>query len=263
MSEQGQDLAPKPRARSAPTPAGGSTATRSSARCRPRRPAADLRALPRRGRRRALHGYVEIPATMPGVTVNDDWDALGMRPRAATRSPSTASSCRPPARRLPAGELAPPRAQPPLRPVPRLGVAGHRRGGVLPHGAVRADRRRRPRADARRRVGDRPRGRAGRDRAGRHADRRPPRGEPDGSRRGRRDRRPVRRGPGGEDVRQRRRDAGRRPGRWRCPAGRPQRLAPRARLPRRARRSVHASARRQPGLRVPRRRRPRPPHELR
>ena len=25
------------------------------------------------------YGYVEIPATAPGVTVNDDWDALGMR----------------------------------------------------------------------------------------------------------------------------------------------------------------------------------------
>jgi alkylation response protein AidB-like acyl-CoA dehydrogenase len=27
----------------------------------------------------ARYGYVEIPATAPGVTVNDDWDALGMR----------------------------------------------------------------------------------------------------------------------------------------------------------------------------------------
>ena len=31
------------------------------------------------GRRLERYGYVEIPATAPGVTVNDDWDALGMR----------------------------------------------------------------------------------------------------------------------------------------------------------------------------------------
>ena len=55
------------------------------------------------------YGYVEIPATAPGVTVNDDWDALGMR--ASGSHSVTFDGVELPARALrggfPAGELAP------------------------------------------------------------------------------------------------------------------------------------------------------------
>ena len=42
------------------------------------------------------YAYVEIPADAPGVRINDDWDALGMRASGSHSSPSTVSSCRPP-----------------------------------------------------------------------------------------------------------------------------------------------------------------------
>jgi alkylation response protein AidB-like acyl-CoA dehydrogenase len=55
------------------------------------------------------YGYVEIPATAPGVTVNDDWDALGMR--SSGSHSVTFDGVEMPARALrggfPAGELAP------------------------------------------------------------------------------------------------------------------------------------------------------------
>ncbi len=55
------------------------------------------------------YGYVEIPATAPGVTVNDDWDALGMR--ASGSHSVTFDGVQLPARALrggfPAGELTP------------------------------------------------------------------------------------------------------------------------------------------------------------
>ena len=55
------------------------------------------------------YGYVEIPATAPGVTVNDDWDALGMR--ASGSHSVTFDAVELPAGALrggfPAGELAP------------------------------------------------------------------------------------------------------------------------------------------------------------
>ena len=55
------------------------------------------------------YGYVEIPATTPGVTVNDDWDALGMR--SSGSHSVTFDGVELPAHALrggfPAGELAP------------------------------------------------------------------------------------------------------------------------------------------------------------
>jgi len=58
---------------------------------------------------RERYGYVEIPVTAPGVTVNDDWDALGMR--ASGSHSVTFTQVELPARALrggfPAGEVAP------------------------------------------------------------------------------------------------------------------------------------------------------------
>jgi alkylation response protein AidB-like acyl-CoA dehydrogenase len=55
------------------------------------------------------YGYVEIPVTAPGVTVHDDWDALGMR--ASGSHSVTFAQVELPARALrggfPAGEVAP------------------------------------------------------------------------------------------------------------------------------------------------------------
>jgi alkylation response protein AidB-like acyl-CoA dehydrogenase len=55
------------------------------------------------------YGYVEIPATAPGVTINDDWDALGMRSSGSHSVSFDAVEL--PAGRLrggfPAGEAAP------------------------------------------------------------------------------------------------------------------------------------------------------------
>ena len=168
------------------------------------------------------YGYVEIPATAPGVTVNDDWDALGMR--SSGSHSVTFDGVELPARALrggfPAGELAPylERNLPSglFHASASLGIA---EAAFSAHGAVRADRRRRPRADARRRVGDRPRDRAGRDRAGGHADRRPSRGEPGGSRR-----RTTRSSRCSPRARRRRRTSttprrGSSTGRWRSRAG--------------------------------------------
>src|SRR5215217_5609009 len=55
------------------------------------------------------YGYVEIPASTPGVTVNDDWDALGMRASGSHSVTFDGVELPPGALRggFPAGELAP------------------------------------------------------------------------------------------------------------------------------------------------------------
>ena len=98
------------RAPCAPTAAGASTATRSSARCRRRRPSLlTVGALRRRRRRRALRlrRGPRRRARRDASTTTGTRSACA--PRAATRSPSTASSCRPRALRggFPAGEPVP------------------------------------------------------------------------------------------------------------------------------------------------------------
>jgi alkylation response protein AidB-like acyl-CoA dehydrogenase len=58
---------------------------------------------------RERYGYVEIPATAPGVTVNGDWDALGMRSSGSHSVTFDGVELPPGALRggFPAGELAP------------------------------------------------------------------------------------------------------------------------------------------------------------
>ena len=98
------------------------------------------------------YGYAQVPADAPGVTIHDDWDALGMR---ASGSHSVTFDgvelpARGAARRLPGRRrVAVHGAQPDRRALPRLRVARHRR-----------ERRRRRSAPLRRRVGEPTRGRA-------------------------------------------------------------------------------------------------------
>ena len=125
------------------------------------------------------YGYARIPAGTPGVVINDDWDALGMRAsgshsitsRASSfRSPPCAAASRSAARAL-HGE------QPHRRALPRLGVARDRRD--RPAGRGSEPSRRRPRRDAGRRERDRARPPPARRSPARDADRRPLRRQPD------------------------------------------------------------------------------------
>ncbi len=209
------------------------------------------------------YAYAMVPTDAPGVVVNDDWDALGMR--ASGSNSITLEGVELPESGVRGGFLA----GDPLPYMERNLVAGlfHAAASLgIAESADHAARRglagringdARPRMQVADNAVDLAAARGVLSRAAR-ADRRAPRRQPGVRRQRRATRRAVRRGPGRQGVRGR----GGRPRRG--PRARPlgrrrlRRWQPaRARLPRRQGRLVHAPARRQPRLRLPRPRRPR------
>ncbi len=63
----------------APSPAGGSTGARCSARCRPPPPTSTWPSPMPTSEGTERYAYAMVPTDAPGVVVHDDWDALGMR----------------------------------------------------------------------------------------------------------------------------------------------------------------------------------------
>ena len=63
----------------APSPAGGSTAARCSAPCRPPPPISTSPSPMPTSEGIERYAYAMVPTDAPGVVVHDDWDALGMR----------------------------------------------------------------------------------------------------------------------------------------------------------------------------------------
>ena len=244
--------------------AGGSTAARCSAPCRPPPPTSTWPSRYADGEGVERYAYAMVPTDAPGVVVHDDWDALGharlrqqldlaRRRRAARvrrprrlprRRPGAVHGAQPRRRAVPRRR---PRSASPSRPTrsPAAGIAGRINGDARPRMQV-ADNA----VDlaAARGVLSRAAALIDEHRAANPAS--------DGS--AERARRAVRRGAGGQGVRQRGRRPHRRP-RARALRRRrlPQRQPARARLPRRQGRLVHAPARRQPRLRLPRPRRAR------
>jgi alkylation response protein AidB-like acyl-CoA dehydrogenase len=87
------------------------------------------------------YGYVQIPAGAPGVRINDDWDALGMRASGSHSVTFEGVELPASALRLPDGRAGVVhRSQPALRALPRVRVARHRRGRVRPRSPVGARR---------------------------------------------------------------------------------------------------------------------------
>ena len=207
---------------------------------------------------RELYGYAMVPREAPGVVVHDDWDALGMRasgshsvsfedvplPSAALRGGfPVGDAVEYMERNLTAGLF---------HTAAALGIAEKAYSSAAAR-LGRRHRRRSPGADAGSREPRRPVRLPRPLLARRRAHRRAPCAQPDVDRHAHGGDEPVRRGAEREGLHQRRRGSDRRPGAGAVRRGRlPERQPACPRLSRRPRHRLHAPARQQPRLRVPR-----------
>ena len=251
ISEHGQDLTRPAHAGDAQETAGGSTAARSSARCRRPRPSSRPRSPSPTTTASSATATRAFPSDAPGVVVHDDWDALGMR-ASGSHSVSFEGVELPRRRCAAASRPATPRlhgAQPLRRPVARLrslGIAEAAHGHVDGRAGLANGDASAARMLAAENAIDLSAGRAtlARGAAGRRALRRRGRDGRDAGRRCSPRPSPPRRSST-RPLRDRRPRSGA-VGRCRLPVASPLARA----LPRRPRRAVHAPARREPSLRA-------------